>query len=171
MNKTLIILDEEIKFGDINKDKYRNFIFSYNINDIKREDINYVIYIGGCKRYNNSIENRSIVLVNEAFVKECNEDKRVLSSFSLNYYLNEASNELNKGISIVNILSSNSIDESLQDEMYNKYSCLVLDKNSYRVLSFSASLKKKASCLLRVVDKNESINSDELMEVVSQTSL
>ncbi len=170
MKKTLILLNPNVKVSNININNSNSIIVSYNIEDIEKEDIDSIIYIGVCERYNSSLENNSMILVNEAVAKINNKYNRVLSSFSLNFYLSDSAEILNKGISIVNILSNNTKDKTLQDEMYNKYSCLALDKNSYNILSRAVVLNKKASCLLKVTD-SDLVSVDDLFEVVLQSLL
>lgn len=67
------------------------------------------------------------------------EDKRILASFSTNYYLTKAAQDLNKSVSIVNVLSS----KSLLDETYNKYSCLAYNENLYNIFDVFSKLNKK----------------------------
>lgn len=168
MQKTLILLNKNIKIDNVNK--FDNIIVSYDFGDIKKEEVSSIIYIGSCERYNTSLENNNIVLVNEAFVKKNNKDSRVLSSFSLNYYLSETAQNLNKGISIVNVLSDAKKDKTLQDEMYNKYSCLALDNYSYDVLSKALSLHKKASCLLKV-STDGIVDGNDLLDIATKSLL
>lgn len=173
MQKTLILLEKNININSIDNylkdEKYKNVIISYNIDDIKKDDIGDIIYIGSCKRYNNTLDFGNIILVNEAFTKINNEDKRLLSSFSLNYYIGDTSDRLNRSISIVNILSNNK-DKNIEDYMYNKYSCLASDNNSYKILNKAFSLNKKCSCLLKVVEKSKGDYND-LFEIAIQSLL
>lgn len=170
MKKVLILLDKKVNVNNIDSSKYKDIMVSHNIENIANDDVVSILYLGSCKRYNNSLENGNMVLVNEAFTKVNDEDKRVLSSFSLNFYVSEASNKLNKGISIVNVFSSDVTDDKIQDEMYNNYSCLALDKNSYNVLIKALALKKKASCLLKITDEEVNDVSD-LFELALQSLL
>lgn len=169
MNKVLIFLQNDINIDDIKfylkEDKYKNLdiIISNNIEEIKNKDISDIIYIGSYERYNNNLDLNNIVLVNEAFNKE----DRILSSFSLNYYLGEAAYDLNKSISIVNIFSDKKNDKELQKEMYDKYITLGIDKYSYEILFQANKLDKKASAILKLNAKKY----DDVFEIVLQSLL
>ncbi len=172
MEKILILCDNSINTNNINnylkKDKYKNLdiILGSNINDIEKESVSSVIYIGRCQRYNNSLEIGSNVVVNEVFKNINDEDKRILSSFSTNYYLMEASEKLNIPISIVNLSSNN----NLLDEMYNKYSCLVFNNEAYDIFDICSKLKKKISSVLKVIDSSN-IYFDDIIEIVLESLL
>lgn len=175
MKKTLILLDNNKDINNIIlyiSDKYKNdnIIVSCNFDDIENDEVGNIIYVGSCNRYNNSLDDDSIVLVNEAFTRIENKDERVLSSFSINYYLNEAAQQLNKGISIINVLSSNTKDKTLASEMYDKYVTLGLDKNSYNILNKANIIKKKASSILKVSD-NISTDYSDIIDIVMKSLL
>ena len=172
MEKVLILCDNSVNTSIIDdylkKDKYKdlNIILSSSVGDTEKEDVNSIIYIGSCQRYNTSLEVGSNVIVNEVFKNINEEDKRILSSFSTNYYLTEASEILNIPISIVNASSSN----NLLDEMYNKYSCLAYNENLYDIFDISSKLNKKISSVLKVVD-SPNVCYDDIIEVVLESLL
>lgn len=159
MNKTLILLDKNI---DSNIKCDLDVIISNNIDDIKNDDVSDIIYIGSYKKYNDNLDLNDIVLVNEAFTK----NERVFSSFSLNYYLQSSAQELNKSISIINVLSDKNDDKILQNEMYDKFITLGIDENSYEVLSITTKYNKKASAILKIKNNN---NYDDVLEIVLQS--
>ena len=172
MEKVLILCDNNENISKVNNylksDKYKNLdiVSSCSINDINNDDISSVIYIGECQRYNANLENGSIILVNEVFTNINGEDKRILSSFGLNYYLTEASEKLNKAISIVNISSN----DDLKDQMYNKYTCLAVNKNVYNIFNEALLLNKKFSGLLKIED-DLSTNYSDIIEIVLESLL
>ena len=171
MGKVLILCDNSVNTSIIDdylkKDKYKklDIILSSSVDDIKNEDISSIIYIGNCQRYNASLEIGSNIIVNEVFKNIDEEDKRILSSFSINYYLTEASESLNKPISIVNVSSS-----ILLDEMYNRYSCLAYNENLYDIFDISSRLNKKISSILKVIGSSN-IYYDDIIEVVLESLL
>lgn len=172
MEKVLILCDNSVNTSIIDdylkKDKYKklDIILSSNVDDIKNEDISSIIYIGNCQRYNTSLEIGSNIIVNEVFKNIDEEDKRILSSFSINYYLTEASEILNIPISIVNVSSST----NLLDEMYNNYSCLAYNENLYDIFDICSKLNKKISSILKVIDSSN-IYYDDIIEVVLESLL
>lgn len=172
MDEVLILCDDSVNTNTINdylkKAKYKdlNIVVSSNVSDIENEDINSIIYIGNCQRYNASLEIGSNVVVNEIFKNINEEDKRILSSFSLNYYLTEASQHLNKPISIINASSS----LNLLNEMYSKYSCLVYNEDLYDIFDISSKLNKKISSILKVVDSSN-VYYDDIIEIVLDSLL
>ena len=171
MGKVLILCDNSVNTSIIDdylkKDKYKklDIILSSSVDDIKNEDISSIIYIGNCQRYNASLEIGSNIIVNEVFKNIDEEDKRILSSFSTNYYLTEASEILNIPISIVNVSSS-----ILLDEMYNRYSCLAYNENLYDIFDISSRLNKKISSILKVIGSSN-IYYDDIIEVVLESLL
>lgn len=172
MGKVLILCDNSVNTSIIDdylkKDKYKklDIILSYGVDDIENEDVDNIIYIGNCQRYNTSLEIGSNVIVNEVFKSINREDKRILSSFSINYYLTEASESLNKPISIVNVSSST----NLLDEMYNNYSCLAYNENLYDIFDICSKLNKKVSSILNVVGSSN-INYNDIIEIVLESLL
>lgn len=172
MEKVLILCDNSVNTSIIEdylkKDKYKdlNIVISSSFSDIKNKDVTSIIYIGSCQRYNTSLEIGNNVIVNEVFKNVNNEDKRILSSFSINYYLTEASESLNKPISIVNVSSST----NLLDEMYNNYSCLAYNENLYDIFDICSKLNKKISSILKVIDSSN-IYYDDIIEVVLESLL
>ena len=172
MGKVLILCDNSVNTSIIDdylkKGKYKKLyiILSYSVDDIENEDVDSIIYIGNCQRYNTSLEIGSNVIVNEVFKNIDEEDKRILSSFSTNYYLTEASEILNIPISIVNVSSS----INLLDEMYNRYSCLACNENLYDIFDISSRLNKKISSILKVIDSSN-IYYDDIIEVVLESLL
>lgn len=172
MGKVLILCDNSVNTSIIDdylkKDKYKklDIILSSSVDDIKNEDISSIIYIGNCQRYNASLEIGSNIIVNEVFKNIDEEDKRILSSFSINYYLTEASEILNIPISIVNVSSST----NLLDEMYNNYSCLAYNENLYDIFDICSKLNKKISSILKVIDSSN-IYYDDIIEVVLESLL
>lgn len=172
MGKVLILCDDSVNTNTINdylkKDKYKdlNIVISSSVSDIENEDVTIIIYISNCQRYNTSLEIGSNVVVNEIFKHINNEDKRILSSFSTNYYLTEASESLNKPISIVNASSST----NLLDEMYNKYSCLAYNENLYDIFDICLKLNKKVSSILKVVGSSN-VYYDDIIEIVLESLL
>lgn len=172
MEKVLILCDNNKNINNVDNylksDRYKdlNIVLSSSIDDINNENISSVIYISECQRYNANLENGSIVVVNEAFTNINGEDKRLLSSFSLNYYLTEASEKLNKAISIVNVSS----DDSFKDQLYNKYTCLAINKNVYNIFNEALLLNKKVSCLLKIED-DLSTNYSDIIEIVLESLL
>lgn len=172
MEKVLILCDNSVNTNTINdylkKDKYKdlNIILSSSVSDVENEDIISIIYIGNCQRYNTSLEIGSNVVVNEVFKNMNDKDKRILSSFSTNYYLTEASEILNIPISIVNVSSST----NLLDEMYNKYSCLAYNENLYDIFDMCSKLNKKVNSILKVVDSSN-VYYDDIIEIVLESLL
>ena len=172
MGKVLILCDNSVNTSIIDdylkKDKYKklDIILSYGVDDIENADVDNIIYIGNCQRYNTSLEIGSNVIVNEVFKSINREDKRILSSFSTNYYLTETSENLNIPISIVNISSST----NLLDEMYNRYSCLACNENLYDIFDISSRLNKKISSILKVIDSSNTYY-DDIIEVVLESLL
>ena len=172
MGKVLILCDNSVNTSIIDnylkKDKYKklDIILSYGVDDIENEDVDSIIYIGNCQRYNTSLEIGSNVIVNEVFKSINREDKRILSSFSTNYYLTETSENLNIPISIVNVSSST----NLLDEMYNRYSCLACNENLYDIFDISSRLNKKISSILKVIDSSNTYY-DDIIEVVLESLL
>ena len=172
MEKVLILCDNSVNTNTVNdylkKDKYKdlNVILSSSVGDIEKQNISSVIYVGNCQRYNNSLEIGSTVIVNEVFTNTNGEDNRILSSFSLNYYLTEASQYLKKPVSIINVSSNG----DLLDEMYNKYSCLAYNKDVYDVFAISLKLNKKVSSMLKVVD-NSNVYYDDVIQIVLESLL
>lgn len=172
MEKVLILCDNSVNTSIIEdylkKDKYKdlNIVISSSFSDIKNKDVTSIIYIGSCQRYNTSLEIGNNVIVNEVFKNVNDEDKRILSSFSINYYLTEASESLNKPISIVNVSSST----NLLDEMYNNYSCLAYNENLYDIFDICSKLNKKVSSILNVVG-SFNINYNDIIEIVLESLL
>ncbi len=172
MEKVLILCDNSVNTNTINdylkKDRYKdlNIVISSSVSDIENEDVTSIIYINNCQRYNASLEIGSNVVANEVFKNINDKDKRILSSFSTNYYLTEASESLNKPISIVNASSS----ANLLDEMYTKYSCLVYNENLYDIFNICSKLNKKISSILKVVDSSN-IYYDDILEIVLESLL
>lgn len=172
MEKVLILYNNSVNTSIIEdylkKDKYKdlNIVISSSFSDIKNKDVTSIIYIGSCQRYNTSLEIGNNVIVNEVFKKVNDEDKRILSSFSINYYLTEASESLNKSISIVNVSSST----NLLDEMYNNYSCLAYNENLYDIFDICSKLNKKVSSILNVAGSSN-VNYDDIIEIVLESLL
>ena len=74
---------------------------------------------------------------------------------SINFYLRETSEELNKHITIANIHCSDVFyeeDETLKKKLYDKYGCMACEMESFALFHNAKKFGKKAAQILTVTD-------------------
>ncbi len=134
-------------------------IYAYEL--YKFYDVKKIIRIGTCGTYQKELNLFDLILVSSS-VSESNfgkvfgndDSEKVDSSAILNQKLIEASNLLNKHLSIGNIYCSEAFYSmnSTLSPLVSKYQCLGVEMESFALFHIAKQLNKEASCLLAVSD-------------------
>ena len=134
-------------------------IYSYEL--YKFYDVKNIIRVGTCGAYTKDLDLFDVILVNACYSESsyaktqngCN-DEMMYASSPLNFYIKEASEDLNKHITIANIHSSDVFykeNDNFKD-IYNKYGALACEMESFALFHNANVLNKRAACLLTVSD-------------------
>ncbi|MBE6138304.1 MAG: purine-nucleoside phosphorylase [Firmicutes bacterium] len=137
-------------------------IYSYEL--FKFYDVDSIIRVGSAGAYTKDLNLYDVILVNASYsdssyakVQSGNEDVILHASSNLNFYLQDAANNLNIPLTIANIYSTDVFykKEDNYKELYNKYGCLAVDMESFALFQNANLLNKKAACLLTISDNLE----------------
>lgn len=146
-------------------------IYSYEL--FKFYDVDSIIRVGTAGAYTKDLNLYDVILVNAAYsdsnyakVQNGSDENTISSSSNLNFYLQEAANNLNVPITIANIYSTDVFykENDNYKEIYNKYGCLACEMESFALFSNAQILGKKAACLLTISDSletNEQTTAEE----------
>ena len=134
-------------------------IYSYEL--YKYYNVENIIRVGSCGAYTADLDLYDVILVNgcyseSTYAKTQNgcEDNILYASSSLNLYLKQAAENLNKHITIANVHSSDVFykDNNNFKELFDKYGCMAVEMESFALFHNAKALNKKAACLLTVSD-------------------
>jgi len=137
-------------------------IYSYEL--FKFYDVDSIIRVGSAGAYTKDLNLYDVILVNASYsdsnyakVQSGSEETLIEASSSLNFYLQEAADNLNIPITIANIYSTDVFykEKDNYKELYNKYGCLACEMESFALFHNAKMLNKKAACLLTVSDNLE----------------
>lgn len=137
-------------------------IYSYEL--FKFYEVDSIIRVGSCGAYTKDLNLYDVILVNNAYTDSSyaktqngSDNNFETASPNLNFYLQEASQKLNKNLTIANIYSSDAFykEKDNYKELYNNYGCLAVEMESFALFHNANILGKKAACLLTVSDNFE----------------
>lgn len=137
-------------------------IYSYEL--FKFYDVDSIIRVGSAGAYTRDLNLYDVILVNASYsdssyakVQSGCEDTLLYASSNLNFYLQEAANNLNIPITIANVYSTDVFYKEQENykELYNKYGCLACEMESFALFHNAKALNKKAACLLTISDNLE----------------
>lgn len=137
-------------------------IYSYEL--FKFYDVDSIIRVGSAGAYTKDLNLYDVILVNASYsdsnyakVQSGSEETLIEASSSLNFYLQDAADNLNIPITIANIYSTDVFykEKDNYKELYNKYGCLACEMESFALFHNAKMLNKKAACLLTVSDNLE----------------
>lgn len=153
-------------------------IYSYEL--FKEYDVKNIIRIGTCGAYTKDLALKDTILVNGAYSESsyaktqngC-EDKLLLASSPLNFYIKEAAEDLNKHLSIANIHSSDVFYKENDNfkELYRNEGCMAVEMESFALFHNANVLGKRAACLLTVTDNlvtGERLSSEDRQQGVNE---
>lgn len=134
-------------------------IYSYEL--YKIYNVKNIIRVGSAGAYSKDLDLFDVVLVNgsyseSSFAKTQNgcTDDMLYASSSLNFYIKEAAEDLNKHITLANIHSSDVFYKENDNfkEILKNYGCLACEMESFALFHNANVLNKRAACLLTVSD-------------------
>ena len=137
-------------------------IYSYEL--FKFYDVDSIIRVGSAGAYTKDLNLYDVILVNASYsdssyakVQSGSEESIINASSNLNFYLQDAANNLNIPITIANIYSTDVFYKECDNykELYNKYGCLACEMESFALFHNAKILNKKAACLLTISDNLE----------------
>ena len=137
-------------------------IYSYEL--FKFYDVESIIRVGSAGAYTKDLNLYDVILVNASYsdssyakVQGGSDDSLISASSSLNFYIQEAANNLNIPLTIANVYSTDVFYKESDNykELYNKYGCLACEMESFALFHNAKTLNKKAACLLTVSDNLE----------------
>lgn len=136
-------------------------IYSYEL--FKFYDVENIIRVGSCGSYTKDLNLYDIILVNgsyseSSFAKTQNGclDNVMYANKNLNFYLQEAANNLNIPITLANIHSSDVFyREKNEYTKLREQGYLAVEMESFALFHNANVLNKKAACLLTVSDSFE----------------
>lgn len=137
-------------------------IYSYEL--FKFYDVDSIIRVGSAGAYTKDLNLYDVILVNASYsdssyakVQSGSDETEIHASSNLNFYLQEAANNLNIPITIANIYSTDVFykENDNYKELYNKYGCLACEMESFALFHNAKILNKKAACLLTISDNLE----------------
>lgn len=143
------IIESKIGIGKISHDLFKSY------------DVNSIIRINNSQALTMDLNLNDIILVNAAYNDSDTDEFEYASSY-LNFYLQDAASSLNTSISIANVYTKDKFYNSDDNyrKSYNKYGCLVCDKESFKLFECAKKFNKKAACLLTVSD---SLETDKIL--------
>lgn len=134
-------------------------IYSYEL--YKFYNVENIIRVGSCGAYTSDLDLYDIILVNASYsestfgrIQNGDESDMLYASTSLNFYLKQSAEQLNKHITIANIHSTDVFYKQNNNfkELFNKYGCMACEMESFALFHNAKALNKKAACLLTVSD-------------------
>jgi len=136
-------------------------IYSYEL--FKFYDVENIIRVGSCGSYTKDLNLYDIILVNgsyseSSFAKTQNGclDNVMYANKNLNFYLQEAANNLNIPITLANIHSSDVFYREKNEYIkLREQGYLAVEMESFALFHNANVLNKKAACLLTVSDSFE----------------
>lgn len=135
-------------------------IYSYEL--FKFYNVEYIIKVGTCGTYTNTLDLGDIILVDEvysestyALVQDKVEGNIVKANSSLNDIISNKAKELNMKMTKGNIHCSDVFyeeDETSKDKLLAQYGCVACEMESYSLLHNARKFGKKATEILTVTD-------------------
>lgn len=134
-------------------------IYSYEL--YKFYNVENIIRVGSCGAYTSDLDLYDIILVNASYsestfgrIQNGDESDMLYASTSLNFYLKQSAEQLNKHITIANIHSTDVFYKQNNNfkELFKKYGCMACEMESFALFHNAKALNKKAACLLTVSD-------------------
>ena len=137
-------------------------IYSYEL--FKFYDVDNIIRVGSAGAYTKDLNLYDVLLVNASYsdssyakVQSGSDDNLISASSNLNFYIQEAANNLNIPLTIANVYSTDVFykENDNYKEIYNKFGCLACEMESFALFHNAKILNKKAACLLTISDNLE----------------
>lgn len=146
-------------------------IYSYEL--FKFYNVEKIIRVGTAGAYSKDLNLKDVLLVNGCYSESTYAqtqngtlDNMMFASDMINLVIKQTAEELNIPITIGNIHSSDVFYNEVNNykELYDKYSCLAVEMESFALFHNANVLNKKAACLLTISDNlvtGEKTSSEE----------
>lgn len=134
-------------------------IYSYEL--YKFYDVKNIIRVGSAGAYTSDLNLYDLVLVNASYsdssfakVQNGESSNLIEASSSLNFYLNDAANDLGYHLTISNIYSTDVFykEKDNYETLYKEHGCLACEMESFALFHNAKVLNKRAACILTISD-------------------